>query len=51
MNITLLIIHGLLAVMLLGAITHQSFNTVWPRRPGERSRSPPSTATTPERGS
>jgi len=35
MNITLLIIHGLLAVMLLGAITHQSFNTVWPRRPGE----------------
>src|SRR3954470_18436225 len=35
MNVTLLIIHGLCAVFLLGALTHQSFSVVWPRRPGQ----------------
>lgn len=36
MNIALLIIHGLMAVMLLGAVTHQAAAAVWPRRPGQR---------------
>ena len=35
MNIFLLILHGLCAVALLGAVTHQAFSTVWPRKPGE----------------
>jgi len=36
MNITLLIVHGLVAVLLLGAITHQAASAAWPRKPGER---------------
>ena len=36
MNIALLIIHGLMAVMLLGAVTHQAAAAVWPRGPGQR---------------
>jgi hypothetical protein len=35
MNIILLIFHGIFAVLLLGAITHQMLTTVWPRKPGE----------------
>jgi hypothetical protein len=35
MNIALLIIHGLLAVLLLGALTHQALAVTWPRKPGE----------------
>ena len=35
MNVFLLIIHGLCAVFLLGALTHQSFSVAWPRRPGQ----------------
>jgi hypothetical protein len=35
MNILLLIVHGLCAVFLLGALTHQTFSAVWPRRPGQ----------------
>ncbi len=35
MNVTLLIIHVLSAVFLLGALTHQSLSAVLPRRPGE----------------
>src|SRR5687767_1423428 len=35
MNIALLIIHGLMAVLLLGALTHQALAVVWPRRPGQ----------------
>ena len=35
MNVTLLIVHALCAVFLLGALTHQSISAVWPRRPGE----------------
>ena len=35
MNIALLIVHGLMAVLLLGALTHQAFAVVWPRRPGQ----------------
>ena len=30
----LLIIHGIVAVFLVGAITHQSLGVFWPRRPG-----------------
>jgi hypothetical protein len=33
MNIALLILHGLSAVFLLGALTHQTASAVWPRRP------------------
>ncbi len=36
MNIALLITHGLFAVALLGALTHQALGTVWPRKPGQR---------------
>ncbi len=35
MNVALLIIHGLFAVALLGAVTHQAMGAVWPRRPGQ----------------
>ena len=35
MTVTLLIIHGLLAVFLLGALTHQALASVWPRKPGQ----------------
>lgn len=31
----LLILHGMLAVFLLGAITHQALGVFWPRRPGQ----------------
>jgi len=31
----LLIIHGVLAVFLIGAITHQTLGVFWPRRPGQ----------------
>jgi hypothetical protein len=31
----LLIIHGVIAVFLIGAITHQTLAVFWPRRPGE----------------
>lgn len=31
----LLIIHGLCAVFLVGAITHQALGVFWPRRPGQ----------------
>jgi hypothetical protein len=37
MATTILIIHGILAVLLLGAITHQALGVFWPRRPGEKS--------------
>ena len=33
--ITLLIVHGLFAVFLLGALTHQALASVWPRKPGQ----------------
>ncbi len=33
----LLIIHGIMAVFLVGAITHQSLGVFWPRRPGQSS--------------
>jgi hypothetical protein len=32
---TLLIIHGIIAVFLTGAITHQTLGVYWPRRPGQ----------------
>ena len=35
MTVTLLIIHGLIAVALLGALTHQAFAATWPRKPGQ----------------
>ncbi len=35
MIIVLLILHGALAVFLLGAVTHQFLGVVWPRRPGQ----------------
>jgi hypothetical protein len=35
MTIGLLIIHGLVAVFLLGALTHQALAATWPRKPGE----------------
>src|SRR5215475_12380567 len=36
MEITiLLVLHGVLAVFLLGAITHQALGVFWPRRPGQ----------------
>jgi hypothetical protein len=31
----LLIIHGVIAVFLIGAITHQTLGVVWPRQPGQ----------------
>ena len=31
----LLVLHGMLAVFLLGAITHQTLGVFWPRRPGQ----------------
>lgn len=31
----LLMLHGVLAVFLLGAITHQALGVFWPRRPGQ----------------
>jgi len=31
----LLIIHGVIAVFLIGAITHQTLGVFWPRRPGQ----------------
>ena len=31
----LLIVHGILAMFLVGAITHQSLGVFWPRRPGQ----------------
>jgi hypothetical protein len=34
---SLLIIHGVLAVFLVGAITHQALGVFWPRRPGQTS--------------
>ena len=36
MNIALLIVHGLFAVFLLGALTHQTAGAIWPRRPGQK---------------
>jgi hypothetical protein len=33
----MLILHGILAVFLLGAITHQTLGVFWPRRPGQTS--------------
>lgn len=33
----LLIIHGVMAVFLIGAITHQTLGVFWPRRPGQTS--------------
>jgi membrane-bound metal-dependent hydrolase YbcI (DUF457 family) len=36
MEITvLLVLHGILAVFLLGAITHQTMGLFWPRQPGQ----------------
>jgi hypothetical protein len=32
---TLLVLHGVLAVFLLGAITHQALGVFWPRQPGQ----------------
>ena len=32
---TLLMLHGILAVFLLGAVTHQFMGVVWPRQPGQ----------------
>lgn len=32
---TLLVLHGILAVFLLGAITHQTLGVFWPRQPGQ----------------
>jgi hypothetical protein len=31
----LLIIHGVIAVFLIGAITHQTLGVFWPRKPGQ----------------
>ena len=31
----LLIVHGVIAVFLIGAISHQFLGTFWPRRPGQ----------------
>ena len=31
----LLIIHGVIAVFLIGAISHQAFAVFWPRKPGQ----------------
>jgi hypothetical protein len=31
----LLIIHGVIAVFMIGAITHQTLSVFWPRRPGQ----------------
>lgn len=31
----LLIVHGILAMFLVGAITHQALGVFWPRRPGQ----------------
>jgi len=33
----LLIMHGLMAVALIGALTHQTLGVFWPRRPGQTS--------------
>ena len=35
MTIAFLIVHGLVAVFLLGAVTHQAMAAVWPRKPGQ----------------
>ena len=35
MNVTLLVIHGICALALVGATTHQALVVLWPRRPGE----------------
>jgi hypothetical protein len=34
-NIFLLIVHGLVAVALMGAVTHQACAAAWPRKPGQ----------------
>ncbi len=34
MNITLLILHGICAFLLLGALTHQAVSSLWPSKPG-----------------
>ena len=31
----MLILHGIVAVFLLGAVTHQALSVFWPRRPGQ----------------
>jgi hypothetical protein len=31
----LLILHGILAMLLVGAVTHQALGVFWPRRPGQ----------------
>jgi hypothetical protein len=36
MNVTLLILHGIFAFLLLGALTHQAVSSVWPRKPGDQ---------------
>jgi hypothetical protein len=36
MNVTLLILHGVFAFLLLGAITHQAVTSVWPRKPADQ---------------
>src|SRR5258706_16392705 len=35
METALLIIHGVLAVFLIGAVTHHFLSVFWPRRPGQ----------------
>lgn len=35
MHIALLLIHAVCATFLIGAITHQAFSMLWPRKPGE----------------
>lgn len=35
MTVTLLLLHGICAVALLGAITHQALGVIWPRKPGQ----------------
>lgn len=32
---TLLVLHGVIAVFLLGAVTHQMLGVFWPRKPGQ----------------
>jgi hypothetical protein len=35
MTVTFLLLHGVFAMLLLGAITHQAVGVVWPRKPGQ----------------
>ncbi|MGY9106175.1 MAG: hypothetical protein ACKVG0_06540, partial [Alphaproteobacteria bacterium] len=36
MTVTLLILHGIFAFLLLGALTHQAVTSVWPRKPTDK---------------